>query len=73
MKTFRYIIAVLAAAIGLSACVDDLNVKPIDPSMLQKTKLSQLQRTILHFLASAIQALRLQVHTDLTVQTTSQV
>jgi hypothetical protein len=38
MKTFRYIIAVLAAAIGLSACVDDLNVKPIDPSMLPENE-----------------------------------
>jgi hypothetical protein len=33
MKTLKYIIGALVLAAGLTACVGDLDVKPIDPSM----------------------------------------
>ena len=33
MKTLKYIIAAFVMAVGLSACVGDLDVKPIDPAM----------------------------------------
>ena len=33
MKTLKYIIGAFVLAVGLSACVGDLNVTPIDPSM----------------------------------------
>ena len=33
MKTLKYIIGAFVMAVGLSACVGDLDVKPIDPAM----------------------------------------
>lgn len=33
MKAYKYIIAALVLSFGLSSCVDDLNVKPIDPAL----------------------------------------
>lgn len=33
MKTLKYILGILAVAAGLSSCVGDLDVTPIDPAM----------------------------------------
>ena len=33
MKTLKYIFGVLALAVGMSSCVGDLNVTPLDPAL----------------------------------------
>ena len=33
MKTLKYIFGALALAVGMSSCVGDLNVTPIDPAL----------------------------------------
>ena len=33
MKTLKYIVAALVLAVGMSSCVKDLNVTPLDPAL----------------------------------------
>ena len=51
MKTLKYIISAFVLAVGLSACVGDLNVTPIDPSMNTADKALQTEADYFSLLA----------------------
>ena len=51
MKTLKYIISAFVLAVGLSACVGDLNVSPIDPSMNTADKALQTEEDYFALLA----------------------
>ena len=51
MKTLKYIISALVLAVGLSACVGDLNVIPIDPQMNTADKALQTENDYFSLLA----------------------
>ena len=51
MKTLKYIISAFVLAVGLSACVGDLNVTPIDPSMNTADKALQTEQDYFSLLA----------------------
>lgn len=51
MKTLKYIIGAFVLAVGLSACVGDLNVTPIDPSMNTADKALQTENDYFSLLA----------------------
>ena len=53
MKTIRYILGAIAvtAALGLSSCVGDLDVTPIDPNMNTSDKALTSEADFTNFLA----------------------
>ena len=51
MKTLKYIIGAFVFAAGLTACVGDLNVTPIDPSMNTADKALTTESDFISFLA----------------------
>ena len=53
MKTIKYILGSLAAALSLTACVGDLNVTPIDPNANTADKALATEAQFKAYLASS--------------------
>ena len=51
MKTLKYILGVLVLAVGMSSCVSDLNVTPIDPALNTADKALQTENDYFALLA----------------------
>lgn len=52
MKSLKYIISAIILTVGLASCVGDLNVKPIDPSMLSEEDALQTEQDYFNLLTS---------------------
>ena len=51
MKTMKYILGVLVLAVGMSSCVGDLNVTPLDPALNTADKALQTENDYFALLA----------------------